>query len=102
MCMVYLSNVFNMYDNFLYVIRRTAWDICIFWPSYSTSVQVLTSAMAEVAKNFVPVTSAPQRPPLASDTPESSVPPEKIANLRASYLQQLRDLYGLYDCGALT
>ena len=37
----------------------------------STSVQVLTNAMAEVAKNFVLVTSAPQRPPLASDTPES-------------------------------
>jgi len=62
-------------------------------------VQVLSSAMAEVAKSFVPKL---QRPLPTSDTPGSStVSPGKIANLRASYLQQLKDLHGLYDCGAL-
>ena len=68
----------------------------------SSSVQALSSAMAEVAKSFVP---KPQRPLPTSDTDipgsSSTVSPGKIANLRASYLQQLKDLHGLYDCGAL-
>ena len=53
--------------------------------------------MAEVAKTLVPTS---QTPPRASDT--STVSPGKIANLRASYLQQLKNLHGLYDCGVLT
>ena len=32
----------------------------------------------------------------------TSISPVKVANLRASYLQQLRDLYQLFDCGAIT
>ena len=52
--------------------------------------------MAKVAKNLAPTS---QTPPPASDT--STVSSGKIANLRASYLQQLKDLHGLYDCGAL-
>ena len=67
----------------------------------SSSVQALSNAMAEVAKNFAP---KPQRPLPTSDTDtpgSSTVSPGKIANLRVSYLQQLKDLHGLYDCGAL-
>jgi len=63
-------------------------------------VQALSSVMAEVAKSFVP---APQTsPPVSIVSDPGSVSPGKIANLRASYLQQLKDLHSLCDCGALT
>ena len=53
----------------------------------SSSVQALSSAMAEVAKSFAPKPQIPL-PTSDTDTPGSStVSPVMIANLRASYLQ---------------
>jgi len=49
----------------------------------------------------VPASPTSPSPSIVSD-PGSSVSPGKIVNLRASYLQQLKDLHSLCDCGALT
>lgn len=36
-------------------------------------------------------------------TPNSSgISPGKVVNLRSNYLQQMRDLHQLFECGALT
>ena len=56
--------------------------------------------MSEMAKNITSISAAPNKPD--SCTSSTSISPGKVANLRASYLQQLRDLYQLFDCGAIT
>ncbi|XP_065885563.1 uncharacterized protein [Dysidea avara] len=56
-------------------------------------------ALTEMAKNITSISAAPNKPDLCAST---SISPGKVANLRASYLQQLRDLYQLFDCGAIT
>ena len=66
------------------------------------SVQVLTNAMSEMAKNIASISAVPNKPDLAPSDVTTSISPGKVANLRASYLQRLRDLYGLFDCGAIT
>ena len=53
--------------------------------------------MSEMAKNITSISAAPNKLDLCTST---SISPGKVANLRASYLQQLRDLYQLFDCGA--
>ena len=66
------------------------------------SVQVLTNAMSEMAKNMASISAVPNKPDLAPSGIETSISLGKVANLRTSYLQQLHDLYGLFDCGAIT
>ena len=65
------------------------------------SVQVFTNAMSEMAKNIASISAVPNKPDLAPSDVVTSISPGKVANLRASYLQQ-RDLYGLFNCGTIT
>lgn len=69
-----------------------------------TQVQALTTAVAEMAKAITSPTN--KNTPISSDGAALGaalgISPGKIANLRASYLQQMRDLHSLYECGAVT
>jgi len=66
------------------------------------SVQVLTTAMSEMAKNIASINAVPNKSDVVSSDVTASISPVKVANLRASYLKQLRDLHQLLDCGAIT
>ena len=45
----------------------------------------------------------PQEPkPEASSSTSVGYSPGKVANLRSNYLQQIRELHTLFECGALT
>jgi len=68
--------------------------------SSNNTVQALTSVMSEMAKNMTSTSATPNKPDPCEASP--SISPGKVANLRTSYLQQLRDLYQLFDCGAIT
>ena len=66
------------------------------------SLQVLTSAMSEIEKKIASNSAVSSKPDLAPSSVATSISPGKVANLRASYLQQPCDLYGLFDCVAIT
>lgn len=66
----------------------------------NSGVHALTNAMSEMAKNMASASAAPIKPGLCGAS--ASISPAKVANLRTSYLQQLRDLHQLFDCGAIT
>lgn len=67
----------------------------------------LTNAVTEMAKAMTnqhtsvhqPARSQPSS--VSSDSSSGGVSPAKLANLRSSYLQQLRELHSLYECGAI-
>ena len=73
-------------------------------------VQVLTTAVTEMARavtapgsgtspsSGTTATFPSQTGPVAA----GGISPWKIANLRSSYLQQIRDLHSLYENGAIT
>ena len=50
------------------------------------SVQVLTNAMSEMAKNMASISAVPNKPDLAPSGVETSISLGKVANLRTSYL----------------
>ena len=56
--------------------------------------------LQDIAKVLIP---KPQEPkPEASSSTSVGYSPGKVANLRSNYLQQMRELHTLFECGALT
>ena len=58
----------------------------------NSALHALKNAMSEIAKHMASASAAWL----------VWISPAKVANLRTSYLQQLRDLHQLFDCGAIT
>ncbi len=71
-------------------------------------VQMLTAAVSEMARAMSGSTApSPSTPNPAAgisqpSPPATGISPGKIANLRSSYLQQMRELHSLFESGALT
>ena len=51
--------------------------------------------LQDIAKVLIPK-------PQASSSTSVGYSPGKVANLRSNYLQQMRELHTLFECGALT
>ena len=68
----------------------------------TSQVEVLSTAVTEMAKVMTGVRSASATPTSSTPTTQTGISPGKIANLRSNYLQQMRDLHLLYESGALT
>ena len=60
----------------------------------------MSTVLTQLAKSVVSVLS----PQASAHTPTSSgcVSPNKIADLRSKYIQQMRELHSLHELGALT
>ena len=68
----------------------------------NSSVNIFTNAVSEMTKNIASNSAKPDVQPSNVTPPVvTSFSPEKVANLRASCLQNIRDLYQLFDCGAI-
>lgn len=67
-------------------------------------VQMLTSAVSEMARAMTGGAAAhsTSSAPAGSSTTSEGISPGKVANLRSSYLQQMRELHSLFESGALT
>ena len=63
------------------------------------SVQVVTATISKMARNMASISAVPDKSNSRPGDITTSISPGKV---RASYLQQLRDLYQLYDCVAIT
>ncbi len=73
----------------------------------SNQVQMLTTAVSEMAKAICHPTSTSTTPPtcvsaISQESVPTGISPGKIANLRTNYLQQMRDLHSLFENGALS
>jgi len=64
----------------------------------------LTSAVTQMAQVVTPGGSAVTLSSSAAPTStnEIGISPAKVANLRSNYLQQMWDLYGLHERGAIS
>ena len=60
-----------------------------------------TAAVTEMAKAITPNSSKPQSVEPATGSSSCSISPAKLATLRSNYLQQMRDLYSLFESGAI-
>ena len=56
--------------------------------------------LKEMAKVVIPKTQESEQETVSSKSVGFS--PGKVANLRSNYLQQMRELHTLFECGALT
>ena len=56
--------------------------------------------LKEMAKVLIPKTQESEQETVSSKSVGFS--PGKVANLRSNYLQQMRELHTLFECGALT
>lgn len=67
-------------------------------------VQMLTSAVSEMARAMTAGGATPHSTPAPAgpSTTSEGISPGKVANLRSSYLQQMRELHSLFESGALT
>lgn len=68
-----------------------------------SEVQKLASAVTEMTKAITPQgQSSKEQSGTSSVNTSVGISPGKIANLRSTYLQQLRDLHSLLESGAIT
>jgi len=65
-----------------------------------SQVQVLTTAVTEMARAMTPTGRISPAP--STYTPTARISPGKVAILRSNYLQQMRDLHSLFESGAIT
>ena len=64
-------------------------------------VQALSAVVTEMAKAMTSP-KTPSMPSTSDSVPASiGISPGKVANLRASYLQQMKDLHSLFENGAI-
>ena len=75
----------------------------------TTPIAGLTTAVAEIAKACVMAQQSSQQcggstvsATVPSTSTSSSVSPAKVVDLRRNYLEQVKDLHSLLECGALT
>ena len=61
----------------------------------------LTSAVTQMAQVMTPPSHSHSTTELSGNT-AASISPAKLANLRSNYLQQMRDLHPLFECGAIS
>ena len=63
----------------------------------------LTSAVTQMAQVMTPPSQSYSTTELSGNTSITAcISPAKLANLRSNYLQQMRDLHSLFECGAIS
>ena len=69
----------------------------------TSQVAALTSAVTQMAQVMTPPSHSHSTTELSGNTSTAaSISPAKLANLRSNYLQQMRDLHSLFECGAIS
>jgi len=59
-------------------------------------------AFGNCGKRALPAQATRSQEPEQTPSSSSGISPGKVVNLHSNYLQQMRDLHQLFECGALT